>query len=78
MRECEISFCNERRTEVVSCFRQGEVTRRGLHAMMGEGLALILSHSYFLIHGWENRFPSDEEDAFGGKTTNELLDVFLQ
>ena len=43
-----------------------------------EGLALILSHSYFLTHGWENRYPSDEEDAFGGKTTNELLDVFLQ
>ena len=50
MREGEISFCNERRTEVVSCFRQGEMTRRGLHAM-GEGLALILTHSYLFMGG---------------------------
>ena len=53
MREGEISFCNERRTEVVSCFRQGGGDdEEGTDCMRWgkEGLALILSHSYFLIH----------------------------
>ena len=52
------------------------MTKRGLHvhAMGKEGLALILSHSSFLTHGWENRFLS-VRDAFTGKTTQGMVDV---